>query len=439
MVAIDGRHSAAGLNKSQPSFAVARLLMWLMLLPAVIDYKPKGSQDWSTILYAFIFVISTGASLALMARYPIRVNRGALFAGFIALAFAVVTFVSGFVRGQEIIALVRALPPIILFSVGMFSAAALSNSPFPVEKIFDEIIGAAILGLLVNLILVASINGIDLDTIRYQVLTGGAPIVCANLIALMLFGGWRPWSTFGSFLYAGLVMISVTRTQVVVAAALVLFAFIINTPKIIRSRTLPVQIVAAFALVGALLIADAVLPSSPLERWTQRLFSAQGHHGYDITAVTRAGETAYQIAQLKDSVSGLMFGFGASAQNYFDGANARIVALILGTKAAYWTETGVGHNNYVGTIYIGGIIFGGALLVLQIVSLVNSAKVMRALNGSHFDARRTSTIAAMSLGVLAFMTFGFLGGTMGSRSACLMFGLAIGFSFWMVRKLRMSS
>jgi len=412
--------------------------MWLMLLPAVIDYKPKGAQDWSTILYAFVFVISAGASLALMVRYPIRVNRGAVVAGVIALAFAVVTFISGFVRGQEAVSLIRALPPILLFSLGMFSAAALSNTPFPPEKIFDEIQKAAIFGLLVNFILVAAINGIDLDTIRYQVLTGGAPIVCASLVSLMLFGGWRPWSVLGSFFYAGLVMISVTRTQVVVAAALVLFALIVAGSRIIRSRTLPVQVFAAFALVGALLVADAVLPSSPLERWTQRLFSAQGHHGYDITAVTRAGETAYQINQLRDSVTGLMFGFGASAQNYFDGANARIVALILGAKEAYWTETGVGHNNYVGTIYIGGIIFGGALLVLQIISLVNAARVIRSLNNSHFDAQRTSAVAAMSLGVLAFMTFGFLGGTMGSRSACLMFGLAVGFSFWMVRKLKVS-
>jgi hypothetical protein len=439
MVAIDSIRSRTVAKRGEPSFAATRFLMWLMLLPAVIDYKPKGSQDWTTILYAIIFVISASASFVLMGQYKLKDNRSAVIAGVLALSFAIVTYTSGLLRGQDAISLTRALPPILLFSLGMFAAAALSNTPFPAEKIFDEIQKAAGAGLLINLVLVASINGIDFDTIRYQVLTGGAPIVCANLIALMLFGGWRPWSAASSFLYASLVLISITRTHVVIAAVLFLFSLIFAGGKIIKGRAISVQIIAALALVGAVLVADAVLPASPLERWAQRIFSAQEHHGYDITAVTRAGETGYQIAKLKDSVSGLMFGFGASAQNFYDGENARIIALLLGKKSAYWTETGVGHNNYVGTIYIGGVLFGGALLILQVVSLFKSTSILRAVNRSNMDAHKTASFVAIPLGVVAFMTFGFLGGTMGSRSACLMFGLAIGFSFWLAKRLRVAS
>ncbi|WP_156396165.1 MULTISPECIES: hypothetical protein [unclassified Caulobacter] len=439
MVAIENIRSRGARKAASPSFATTRLLMWLMLLPAIVDYKPKGAQDWTTILYAILFVISACASFALIGQYRMRSNRGAMLAGIIALAFAAVTYTSGILRGQDEIALLRAMPPILLFSLGMFSAAALSNAPFPPEAIFNEIQKATGIGLLINLILVASITGIDFETIRYQVLTGGAPLVCASMIALLMFGGWRPWSIATSLLYASLVLISITRTHVVIAAVLVLFSLLFAGEKVIRGRALPLQILAVLALVGAVLVADAVLPTSPLERWTQRIFSAQEHHGYDITAVTRAGETGYQIGKLKESVPGLMFGYGASASNFYDGENARIIALLLGKKSAYWTETGVGHNNYVGTIYIGGIIFGGALLLLQVRSLLKSISIFRALKKHDLDAHRLASIASMPLGVVAFMAFGFLGGTMGSRSACLLFGLAIGFSFWIAKRLKTAS
>lgn len=425
MVAIDSMRSKAVAKRAEPSFATTRFLMWLMLLPAVIDYKPKGIQNWATILYALIFLLSAFSSLVLIGQYSLRRNRGAFFAGVAAFIYAAVAYTSGALQGQEPIALLRAIPAILLFGFGMFSASALSNSPFPPNMILDEINKAAAVGLLVNLVIVAGVDGINFDTVRYQVLTGAAPLVCANLVALTLFGGWRPWSVASSALYAGLVLISITRTQVVIFAVVALFCVLFAGGKLLKAKSLPVQALIAISLIGLVIVGDALLPASPLERWTQRIFSAQEHHGYDITAVTRAGETGYQISKLKESVSGLMFGYGASAQNFYDGENARIIAMLLGRKAAYWTETGVGHNNYVGTIYVGGVLAGGLLLVVQFISLVKSSSILRRL-----DVKAGASVYSVPLAVAAYMTFGLLGGTMGSRSACLLFGLVVGFSFW---------
>lgn len=436
MVAIDSMRSKAVAKRAEPSFATTRFLMWLMLLPAVIDYRPKGSQDWTTILYAVIFLISAAASLVLMGQYKLRSNRGGVLAGIVALAFSIVTYTSGVLRGQDPISLIRALTPILLFMIGIFSATALSNTPFSPRVIFEEVLKVVTIGLLVNLALVAGINGIDFDTIRYQVLTGGAPLICASLISLTLFGGWRPWGVASSVIYASLVLISITRSHVVIASVVFLFAVVFAGPKILKGRALPVQVLVAISLVGLVLIGDSLLPSSPLQRWTQRITSAQEFHGYDVTAVTRAGETGYQIEKLKESVSGLMFGYGASATNFYDGENKRIIALLLGKKAAYWTETGVGHNNYVGTIYIGGALFGGALLLVQFAALISAARILRSLDRLNLNPRQLGSMVAMPLGVVAFLTFGLLGGTMGSRSACLIFGLAIGFTFWLAKRVK---
>lgn len=413
----------------------AKALLWLVMVPVLIDYKPKGAQTWSAILYSVFLLISISGCIVLLCKFPIRRHLSILLAGLSALAFTLVTFTSGMLWGQDAIALARQMPPIVLLCVGVFSAGAFSNSGVSPQVLLDESLKIAGVGLVLNLLLVAGINGIDFDTVRYQVLSGGTPLIGAQLVALLLFGGWKPWTIFTSGLYVMLVLISVTRTQIAVVASMLLFAVVFAWPLILKGRALSLQVLALIGIVAAVLVVDAFLPSSPLDRWTQRFTSAQLHSGFDITAVTRAGETGYQIARLGESVQGLFFGFGAAAPNFYDGPSARIISLLLGQKAAYWTEIGVGHNNYVGTIYIGGLLAGGMLLITQFIALMKSAKVVSILpiNGA---GRSYLAPIIFSLTVVGYMAYGILGGTLGGRSACLLFGFSIGIVFWLSGDLK---
>lgn len=381
-------------------------------------------------LYAILIIASSASAFALTMHFRPKLSKLQLFSIFGSFLFFCTFYISGLARGQDQIDILKIAPSILLFAIGILGAPSLLESGISPISLWNRVIAATFAGMLLNFLLVAAIDGIDFSTIRYQVLTGATPLICAHVIVRLVFGGMRPWTLVMTFVYLAFVILSVTRTHMAVAMAVLSFVLIFSGFWLLRSGRIALQgvMVIMFVLVGIAL--GLYLPGAPIERWAERLTVAQQHNGLDVTAITRVGEANYQINQLKSSISGLFFGFGA-APNSYDDANARIIAFLLGEKAAYYSEIGIGHNNYVGSLYVAGIVGGGTGLLVQFLTLLHVGPLIRKI----IQNSNSETLALLSapLGVVAFMTYGLLGGTMGSRSACLTFGLAIGFTLWLCK------
>src|SRR5690606_3572721 len=118
---------------------------------------------------------------------------------------------------------------------------------------------------------------------------------------------------------------------------------------------------------------------SQLDRWWDRLVAERGtHRGIDITQLTRVSEAGYQFKQLEESSTGLLIGFGPASQTRFDDQAAALVNYFIGNNyGANWRSGGFGHNNYIGTFYVGGIIAGTLLLLSQFLALAQVPALLR--------------------------------------------------------------
>jgi hypothetical protein len=138
---------------------------------------------------------------------------------------------------------------------------------------------------------------------------------------------------------------------------------------------------------------------------------------------------------LSEAPEGLLFGFGPAAVTEFDDLSAQIVASAIGVSGGQWEGSGFGHNNYVGTIYVGGILFGGALLIMQLATAFAGISVFRHCAALPLGLDRT-LLLAMPLAVVAYLLYGLLGGTMASRSASALFGMSLASVWWLADRTR---
>lgn len=409
-----------------------KLLFWMVLLPICMDYKPAGQQAWSTIVYSVIVILSVIGTLILIARNGLSKQSSLKW---VAAAFALL-FVDAItvavVRGREIDDILRHAPPLILLITGTLTASALASGRHDPRELWPLAIAACFIGMIVNVILVSTLQNLAFDNIRYQVLSGSTALISASTVAVIFFGGARYWQIVMIAMNAAVIMLSVTRTQLVMFGGMFVAMLAGARERALHPRFLPIQIAGTLVAVVGVLSLGSLLPGNQVERWATRLLLTEEQKGkVDITEVTRRGETNYQIQQLKSDAVGALFGFGLAPNNRYDDVSARVIENVLGGKSARATEDGIGHNNYAGTLYIAGLIAGGPVLIIQFIAWLRSFSALRWLS----DPRRLNfsrSLISAPLGITAYMVFGLLGGTFGSRSACLCLALSIGFTLWIL-------
>lgn len=120
----------------------------------------------------------------------------------------------------------------------------------------------------------------------------------------------------------------------------------------------------------------AVFEPEIAARWITRLGSSD-RIGFDLTGATRIAEATYQIQRLAQDSLGLFFGFGHAAETYFAGPAAKLVASVLGASGADYSGHGYGHNFYVGLVYVGGLLFGGPVILSFAAMLLKARSFAR--------------------------------------------------------------
>lgn len=426
----------AKASRTEPLAAGDRFALWLTLLPGIFDYRFVTPTVTTLAIYAVLVLAALCGCLTLIARNGLRPRSFLNVAGLVALAFMAETCLVGLLRGQNWLVVVRAAPALALFPIEIFAISALAAGKSDARAVWRQVVTAAALAMVVQFASVVLIRQVDLASARYEVLSGAAPLLSGYGLGILLFGG----VTFSAIAiisaHAVLVILSVTRTQLVVAAVPALSTILALRGRVFLVGGLGRRLLALAAILAVALVAAAFLPGAPLERWALRLFQDQAaHHGFDVTALARSGEAKFQIDRLMSSISGLLFGFGISAPTAFDAATARLINMLVGSDNGYFTETGIGHNEYVGIFYIGGVLAGGAFLWVQLVGVLRSIDNIRHLYSGWLFSRFGSLLGA-PLAFIAYMAFGLLGAIHGARSSVVFAGLTFGLTLWIYEAVR---
>lgn len=415
----------------------SKFLLALVLIPGVIDYRFVNPTAITVAIYAGLSVLSALGAVALTFQHGLAKNKLVNFMAVLGFLLLAVSITVGLFRGQEAKDVLRAAPPIFLYSCSIVAISALWRSGKNISVIWETVIKSAALAALFQFLFVLIGRGINFETIRYEILSGAAPLLTAYLVTVIIFGRASPISLPVFGLHVATILLSVTRTQLFIAIAAVAASLISGALRYVRPGRIGVA-VASIAIGGVLVgLVGSALPGAPLERWADRMFEVQQrHHGIDVTTVTRTGEATYQLQHLGASTSALLFGLGVAAPTTYSDDAARIITFILGQKAGYWTDRGVGHNNYVGTIFVGGVLVGGSLIIAQLVIAVQAMMSMSKISSLPTSLSNRTNLISIPLSYLAYLAFGTLGGTLAIRSASVYLGLTLALTLWAIEVAR---
>jgi hypothetical protein len=401
----------------------------MVLGPAIVDYRFGDPNATTLSIYAVLTSISVAGTVILISnagllrRSSINSSAGA------GLVFALSATGVGLLRGQNVMDVVRAAPSLFLYVNGLAAMSALAAAGADARSVWRHIVVAIVLSIFVQLGAVFLGRTVNFNEVRFEVLSTSVPVVTGWAISLPFFGGVTLLSMAIVVLHICVIMLSVTRSEIVIAATPTLALLIATQGQILKrpgviQRILVVIVVAVFATS-----AGSLMPGSPLQRWEKRVFDdRKAFGGVDITALTRAGEARFQLDRLQESTPGLLFGYGIAAPTAFDGATAVLVNEIIGSNGDF-TETGIGHNNYVGVIFVGGILAGGWLLFTQAVGAFKALIVLSRLSSPKlFDCYGRLSGAVLSY--MALLAYGALGPLMATRGCALMTGVSLGLVLW---------
>ena len=414
-----------------PGLKVAKAGLWMTLAPVLLDYRTPEGTSWAVPLYTVVLLVSLSGTAMLLHRFGLIAWSRYRTVLAVAAVFFLISVFSGLYWGNPTEAVLRAAPPLLLFTSGLLTVGALMASRLDPRLLWPTVLKASLFGVIIQVLVVQLLVGINLETVRFEILTGAAPMISAFVVTALFFGGWKPWLAFMSILHLSLVMISLTRTHIVVFAAALGFFVAAARERALQASRLAVMFFGVVALAAAVLAIDAALPVSQVGRWVDRMTVGEvAHYGYDITELSRVGEARHQIELLMDSPRGMIFGFGAASPTGIDAETKAVIATILGLKAAEWVGYGIGHNSYIGIFFICGLPAGAALLIMQLWVLTRAFLVTRMLSAREYRYRNRLLLSA-PVGYFAYMVYGSLAATLGARSTAMMFAIATGFTLWM--------
>lgn len=401
------------------------IAFYAFLLPIAFDFRAIEAGQASAMTLQGVIMGLLLALLINLWRLAGGRMKPATLAGLCATALFVATgWLVGLTRGQQVYEIFRNSLPLVTFALGLLSVDFLSRSSMSWRQFWIAVLTVALLATLVRIGLVLG-RGANLALVRYQILSGASPLLSGYLASLLLFGGWNLRAGLTSAAHLLAVLLSITRTQLLIFVVDIMVLVAVAGRTVLMSRRLWSSAAAA-SVIGVLLLATSpVLPGDPMTQWLFRLVGHERQVGADITAITREAEIAYQIAQLADECF-LPVGCGLGAFTTIDPHAAARAYLITGEGGIRYGYTGFGHNTPISLIYLGGFA-GVPLLLFGVASAWTAVRVLlRTVRGGE-----PHLPASVGLAVIGYYVYSLLGGVFGDRQYALFLGVSTGFTFWL--------
>lgn len=414
---------AAGLFLKLP---VKRMLLLALLFCSTFDFRRQAGDESS-------FVVLMGLATAMLAMSMLVqqkvFHKSTLWLSAPFMLFFVMSVGVAIIRGVNLYTAVTAALPLFLFITMTIITIEFARTLEDLNFLLNSIVFFALVSAIWKFVFGLSYWGLNLETARYQILSGSVTILFAYGMTC-IFIDWRRLGLFAVCVSVGVVLVSVTRTFFLGYIFVVLAAFSVMPKSQIRKL---LKSSAKFLLVVPLaLLAMFLIAPSVFDRWLTRL-TATERVGFDPTAYSRLAESTYQLEQVFGSVSGFLFGFGQAAKTEYSGPFADALRALHG-GGGNGGGSGYGHNLFVGILFLAGFIVGTIVLLHMFRLLWTGWRIVKNLIQKNF-APSISFAGVWGFsaftGTLAVSAFS---GTWGDRSTSLYFGISIGL-IWTAKRM----
>ncbi|WP_159015912.1 O-antigen ligase family protein [Cognatiluteimonas profundi] len=319
----------------------------------------KSSEAGAGLAVQSVFIVAYIVFFALFVLFDrgFRRVRGFLLFFFCAFLFVFVGIVSGLLAGQQFYAMFRNA-----FTVGLYASIAYATARVVLLcslPALRRVLGWLCFGFSISTFLIVLLfqGGVNLETVRFQIL-GGSGLAALSLVSMALVLSLRPVEVTTVFVSSLILFLTVTRTYLVmiVAQLLALYPF---GKRLLRKRA----VVAVASVCVACAFAFLAFPEG-FERWMQRLFVREKFGGIDPTLFTRQVEWHYMWNAFLSSAHNFFIGSGMAAETSY------YLARNLGGGLGAEASVGFGHSNHISLLFIGGVLGGAPLLLVQISQLL---------------------------------------------------------------------
>jgi hypothetical protein len=396
----------------------------ISMAPLAFDYRSEYGAGSAAAFQGTLLALYLAFSLLFLfqARKRIR-DQGLRISAIIVAWFCFIGITVGLVRGQPLYTILTNSIPVLLFGFSSYFTFRAVNEARNIGLLFKRLKWLCGLFLVARVLVITLTTGIDLSTIRYEIL--GASINAGlGLIALRLLFRATILDLVLIVMSLGLVLISVTRTQLVVMASQ--FLVYLRVTSIFFTKKMVIRVALISSLLVVTVATDQLLETGLTNRWIDRLFVA-GEHGVDPTLLTREAESEFMRGAFLSGPSEFLFGNGIAAETSLIGAAADEAAHIVGEGSVDFHSSGFGHEFYLSVLFVAGALGGLPLLILlfrQVIDAFSFLALCRRAANVQKDVVELGAWGATI--VIGMATYGFLASPMTDRPTSLWYGIGIG-------------
>lgn len=400
-------------------------IYFLIFFPFVFDFRSESAGaaaiiQGTILLFYCIFLVTIFYLYS--SRFSVLPSARALI--FVSTFFLIESAFVGLFRGQALYPIFVNVIPIFLYASSAYVTAQVFILKAGDPAFTSALKWLCMLFVISRVLIVLGTSGVDLSSIRYEIL-GSSTIAALGLIFVALVSRITKLDIAIILANLSLVLLSVTRTLVVVGAA----QSLILVPTLIahiRSKGFLKRIFAAFIMLAAVIGTDLLLGTGQSQRWLERLFVASDV-GMDPTRLTRVAEVDFMRQEFSDSFSQTVFGNGLAAETSLVGPSAALAAMLVGSGSVQFHSVGFGHHNHWSLLFIGGLLAGGPLLFVQFSHVFNSITFLWKTRSTNLHFRTTRELGIWgSTVVVGTVAYGFYAGSFGDRGTSLWYGIGSG-------------
>ena len=374
--------------------------------------KSSGGAENIQAIFLALFAIAAVVFVLLdqSRRHRIRgmglfLTSGALFLG--------IGLSSALLNGQQLNDIVSASVGTLLYLIASYMTCRIIVADEPAR--IRRALAVLCLAFVLSGLAVAQLTrgSIDFSSTRYEILSG-ATIPALGYIECMILFGVSLVEAGGLASGAILVVLSVTRTYLISALAQL-------SALLLGWRTLLLPRLPLVAAVGTVAVtAMVVFGGSELDRWSDRIFTQRTRSGEDYTYYTRKSEWDFMLGAFTQSNRTLLFGNGIAARTKWYNPREIGGGVALGS-------IGFGHGQHVSLLFIGGLIGGGLLLVMQFIQAIQSFQLLARLALRPRENSDLLFLAAWGATIiLGAVTANIFSSILGNRPWALWYGIGTG-------------
>lgn len=408
-----------------------RVLIYLYIVTFALDFK-GAEAGGSIIQFLFLSITLAAAALLLFGLYkqPVKFAIPQQVANLNKLwwLFLLSTILTMQYNQVSLSNYIRVLMPYLLAGISSFLVLMLYSRGKQLKELYKPILIAVFISVFWTPMYALVILHIPMSEMRYQILSPVLPLLLAYFITLFYLKKISSFKTiFVAFICLTLIVLSVTRGNILILAFLGLF-LLVSLPKSSRnmllSKVMTVLLPTLLLLVIFIPFIEFIRPDI-LATWSLRLFGANAELGFDPTALTRLSEYSGQMDLLFESPITTMLGRGLGSVYFWDDEYFNLISQVIPLwkleEATPWFS---GHSVWVYSLYSGGFLFGLIVPYCLLKSMIFSWYLIR----NHLiQVQDDSEIILLfySLMSIAVIAVSFTANPFGERIVGLLFGFGL--------------